>query len=97
LGVKVSISKKIGLTAFWEMHKTFTDYIDDVSSTYYLTGSVIDPNDQSGMLSDPTKNHLPGMQRGNPKTNDWYSFSGLTVTYQFTLRGGRKCKVNKHF
>lgn len=97
LGVKVSISKKIGLTAFWEMHKTFTDYIDDVSSTYYLTGLAIDPNDQSGMLSDPTRNHLPGMQRGNPKTNDWYSFSGLTVTYQFTLRGSRKCKENKHF
>jgi len=97
LGVKVSIGKKIGMTAFWEMHKTFTDYIDDVSTTYYLTGSAIGPNDIGGQLSDPTKNHLPGMQRGNPQTKDWYSFSGLTVTYKFDLRGKRKCRENKHF
>jgi len=97
LGVKVSIGKKIGLTVFWEMHKTFTDYIDDVSSTYYLDGPAINTNDQSGILSDPTRNHMPGMQRGNPKSNDWYSFSGLTVTYEFTLRGSRKCKENRHF
>jgi len=97
LGVKVSIGKKIGLTAFWEMHKTFTDYIDDISSTYYLNGPAIDPNDHSGTLSDPTRNHLAGMQRGNPKSNDWYSFSGVTFTYIFELRGSRKCKENKHF
>jgi hypothetical protein len=97
LGVKVSIGKKIGLTAFWEMHKTFTDYIDDVSTTYYLIGTAIKPDDQAGMLSDPTRNHLSGMQRGNSKSNDWYSFSGLTVTYKFDLKGRRKCKENRHF
>jgi hypothetical protein len=97
LGVKVSIGKKIGLTAFWEMHKTFTDYIDDVSSTYYLNGPAINPNDQGGILSDPTRNHTAGMQRGNPKSYDWYSFSGVTVTYKFALKGSRRCKDDKHF
>jgi hypothetical protein len=97
LGVKVSIGKKIGLTAFWEMHKTFTDYIDDVSTTYYLAGPSISPDDAAGLLSDPTRSHMPGMQRGNPKTDDWYSFSGVTVTYKFDIRGSRKCKENKHF
>jgi len=97
LGLKVSIGKKIGLTAYWEMHKTFTDYIDDVSTTYYLNGSAIGPNDIGGLLSDPTRNHVPGMQRGNPKTNDWYSFSGVTISYKFNLKGSRKCKENKHF
>ena len=97
VGVKISIGKKIGLTAFWEMHKTFTDYIDDVSTTYYLNGSAIGPNDQAGLLSDPTKNHTPGMQRGNLNTKDWYSFSGVTVSYKFNLRGKRKCRDNKHF
>jgi hypothetical protein len=79
------------------MHKTFTDYIDDVSTTYYLVGSAIKPDDQAGMLSDPTRNHFAGMQRGNSKSNDWYSFSGLTVTYKFDLKGRRKCKENRHF
>ncbi|MCX6247468.1 MAG: DUF6089 family protein [Bacteroidetes bacterium] len=97
LGVKVSIGKKVGLTLFWEMHKTFTDYIDDVSSTYYLNGPAIDPNDQNAILSDPSRSHTAGMQRGNPKSNDWYSFSGITVTYKFDIRGSRKCKENKHF
>jgi len=97
IGVKISIGKKIGLTAFWEMHKTFTDYIDDVSTTYYLNGTAINANDNAGLLSDPTKNHLPGMQRGNSGSNDWYSFSGVTISYKFTLRGSRKCKENKHF
>jgi hypothetical protein len=97
LGVKVSIGKRLGLTAFWEMHKTFTDYIDDVSKTYYLTGAVISQDDVAGLLSDPTRNHLPGMQRGDPKNNDWYSFSGITVTYKFDIRKSRRCKDNKHF
>ena len=97
LGVKVSIGRKIGLTAFWELHKTFTDYIDDVSSTFYLDGPAIDPKDAGSFLSDPNRNHQPGMQRGNPKSNDWYSFSGVTVTYKFTLRGTRKCRDTKHF
>jgi hypothetical protein len=97
LGVKVSISKKIGLTVFWEMHKTFTDYIDDVSNTYYLNGPAINQNDISGVLSDPTRNHLPGMQRGNPNNYDWYSFSGLSMTYKFNLKISRRCKDNKHF
>ncbi|MCX6245763.1 MAG: DUF6089 family protein [Bacteroidetes bacterium] len=97
LGLKVSIGKKFGLTAFWEMHKTFTDYLDDVSTTYYLNGPAISQDDKAGMLSDPTQDHMPGMQRGNAKSDDWYSFSGITVTYKFDLRGKRKCRDNKHF
>ena len=96
LGVKVSLGRKICITAFWELHKTFTDYIDDVSTTYYLVGPVIDQNKPDEILSDPTRTHLPGMQRGNPKNYDWYSFSGLTVSYKFTLHGSRKCKENSY-
>jgi len=97
VGVKVSIGKRIGLTAFWEMHKTFTDYLDDVSTTYYMDGTTINPKDQGGMLSDPTRNHTAGMQRGNPSSNDWYSFSGVTATYKFDLKGSKRCKENRHF
>jgi len=92
LGVKVSISRRIGLALFWEMHKTFTDYIDDVSTTYYLDGTTIDPNNPRQYLSDPSMNHQPGMQRGNSKDKDWYSFSGITITYKFALAGSRRCK-----
>ena len=92
LGVKYGLSSKIGLTLFWEMHKTFTDYLDDVSKTYYLNGNAIDPNNPAEILSDPTTSHQPGMQRGNSNTNDWYSFTGITISYKFNLPGSKKCK-----
>jgi hypothetical protein len=95
LGVKFSLAKNLGMTLFWEMHKTFTDYLDDVSQTYYLNSQNIDPNNPEEVLSDPSLNHQPGMERGDPKNMDWYSFTGLTVTYKFKLHGSRKCRDTK--
>jgi Domain of unknown function (DUF6089) len=95
LGVKFSLAKNLGMTLFWEMHKTFTDYLDDVSQTYYLNSQNINPNNPEEVLSDPSLNHQPGMERGNPKNMDWYSFTGLTLTYKFNLHGSRKCRDTK--
>ena len=95
LGVKYSLSKAIGISVFWELHKTFTDYLDDVSTTYYLVGPSIDSNDPGQVLSDPGRNHQPGMQRGNSENNDWFAFFGLSVTYKFNIVSSRKCKEKK--
>lgn len=92
IGVKVGISRKIGMAAFWEMHKTFSDYLDDISTTYYLDGAVIDPNDPQQYLSDPTMSYQPGMQRGNSRNQDWYSFYGITITYKFALDASKRCR-----
>ena len=92
IGVKFSLARRFCLSAFWEMHKTFTDYIDDISTTYYLNGPQTNPADPSAIYSDPTRDHSAGMQRGNPRTKDWYSFSGLTLTYKFDIRGKKRCK-----
>jgi hypothetical protein len=96
LGVKYSVTKAFGLAVFWELHKTFTDYLDDVSTTYYLVGPTIDVNDPAQVMSDPERNHQPGMERGNPENNDWFSFFGLSVTYKFNLVSSRKCKDKKY-
>jgi hypothetical protein len=96
VGVKYSLGKRLCMTIFWEMHKTFTDYLDDVSKTYYLNGRLINPNEQAAVLSDPTMNHEPGMQRGNTKNMDWYSFSGITLTYQFKIKASKKCRDLHH-
>jgi hypothetical protein len=95
LGVKYSLTKALGITVFWELHKTFTDYLDDVSTTYYLAGPSIDVNDPAQVLSDPTRDHQPEMQRGNPENNDWYSFFGVSLTFKFNLVSSRKCKDKK--
>ena len=92
LGVKFSIARNLCMTIFWEMHKTFTDYLDDVSQTYYLNTHS---NDAASYLSDPSLNHQAGMERGDPKNQDWYSFSGLTLTYKFNIHGRRKCHETK--
>jgi uncharacterized protein DUF6089 len=90
-GVKYSLSERLGITFEWGMRKTFTDYIDDVSTTYYLPGQSIDPNEPGQILSDPTMSHELYMQRGDSKTNDWYNYTGVTVTYKFDLRSKKGC------
>jgi hypothetical protein len=90
-GVKYSLNSRFSLGFEWGMRKTITDYIDDVSTTYYLIGSQIDANNDAEILSDPTQLHQPMQERGNPETNDWYNFTGMTLTYKFRLFTGRKC------
>ena len=94
IGFKYSFSKKIAASIEWGMRKTFTDYLDDVSKTYYLPSDQIEPGDDDYdnlQFSDPNMDHQPMMQRGNSKTNDWYSFVGLTLTYNINLRNKNKC------
>jgi len=95
IGVKYSFSKRIAASLEWGMRKTFTDYIDDVSTTYYLDPSnpdqLSDEQLESLQFSDPNRNHKPDMQRGNSKTNDWYSFAGLTLTYNINMTNRNKC------
>ena len=96
LGVKMSLTKRLGFQVYWEMHKTFTDYIDDISTTYYLDSKAIAPGDNEGILSDPTLSHEPGMQRGNASNKDWYAFFGIAFTYKFNLWSSKKCRDLTH-
>lgn len=96
LGVKVSLAKRLGLQVYWEMHKTFSDYLDDVSTTFYLHGPSIAPNDIEGIMSDPTRSHEPGMQRGNANNKDWYAIYGVSLTYKFNLTGKKRCRDLNH-
>lgn len=91
LGVKYSLNSRLALSAEWGMRKGFTDYLDDVSKTYYFNSQTANPNDPAQALSDPTFSHQPYQERGNPTTRDWYNFTGVTLTYKFKLFGGKKC------
>lgn len=91
VGFKFSLNSRISAAFEWGLRKTFTDYIDDVSTTYYLEGAEIDPGNTAELLSDPTMLHEPYQERGNPETTDWYSFAGITLTYKFDLFGNRGC------
>lgn len=94
-GIKYSVSNRIGLGIEWGMRKTFTDYLDDISGTYYIDFSQLSNPSEIGpaeILSDPSPvKHEPGMYRGNPTNNDWYSFAGITITYRFRLGEKSTC------
>ncbi|HAP68774.1 MAG TPA: hypothetical protein DCR04_03465 [Flavobacteriales bacterium] len=90
LGLKLNISKTFSVGLEWGMRYTFTDYLDDVSGAY------ADPNvirsergdiayelsNQSNLLDET----LEGRQRGNSKTNDWYSFALITFSMNLKAR-----------
>jgi len=93
LGVKYSVSKLIGVGAEWGMRKTTTDYLDDVSKTYYLNLAGKDPAAATipELASDPLLSHNAGMQRGNSRNTDWYSFAGVSVTFKIRMLEKDKC------
>lgn len=105
-GIPFGVGFKLGIGNFWRIgmefsyNKTFTDYLDDVSTNYY------DPNvlaaevgDDAVYAANPAiENHswfTKGMQRGNPNDNDAYFFTNITLTRNITYpkkRGGSRIK-----
>ena len=93
LGVKYSVSKLIGVGAEWGMRRTTTDYLDDVSQTYYLDLAANPPANPTvkEIASDPLLNHNAGMQRGNSRNTDWYSFAGISLTLKIRMLAKENC------
>lgn len=102
LGVKAVFSKGIGIAFEWGMRKTFTDYLDDVSKTYF-NHLAPDPTIAEGddarndeirrlyVLGDPSIGTDPsytnvGRQRGNATTKDWYSFFGIILSLKLNQK-----------
>lgn len=90
-GLKTSLAKRIGLVLEWGMRKTFTDYLDDVSTVYTDPGTLYSNGGAVAVaLGDRSTNGTAysktGSQRGNPRTKDWYSFAGVTLSFQLKER-----------
>ena len=97
IGVKYSLNSFMGLSASWTMNKTFTDYIDDVSTTYYFNASEIGTSaEPPSFAADPTLQHDKGMQRGDPTYNDWYSFFGLSLSIRLNYLERERCLNNNY-
>jgi Domain of unknown function (DUF6089) len=96
-GIKFAITDQIRIGIELGMRKLFTDYLDDVSKNY------IDPNDllaAKGQLAVDMSyrgDELAGgdpnypakiVQRGNPKSKDFYYFTGIHLTFRLGGDGG---------
>jgi hypothetical protein len=95
LGIKYSPAKFLCIGAEWGLRKTFTDYIDDVSTVYADPVILAAENtyvaqvlaDRSLRVDGEPVNNT-GLQRGNSKTKDWYSFAGLFVQFRIKQKNG---------
>jgi len=87
IGIKKGMSHRMSIGIEWGMRRTFTDYLDDVSSKYpnpYLlykekgqtTAELSNPNFER----DNSATSRKGFQRGDSKGKDWYSFAGIVMT-----------------
>jgi hypothetical protein len=86
VGVKANLSKNIGISFEWGIRKTFTDYLDDVSTKYYDPVKLAAARGgTAAVMSDPSIGTDPaysntGRQRGNASNKDWYCFAGIALT-----------------
>lgn len=89
-GIPMGGGFKYSFTPYWAIgieggfRKTFTDYLDDVSTVYPATpedGTVASAlSDRSGEVTDPAIG-FKGKQRGFAERYDDYLFLGISISY----------------
>jgi hypothetical protein len=97
LGFKYTIDRKWGVGLEFGIRKTFTDYIDDVSTTYYDRALLVqkygsEKGNYIADIADRSNGSRPqitgaGSQRGDPRYKDSYMFAIFSINYK--LRTGR--------
>jgi hypothetical protein len=86
-GFKIAISSCTSLAVEFSQRKTFTDYLDDVSTAYVDENTLLAARGQQsvnlayrGDEVNPSWEYPPdGEQRGTPTEMDWYYFIGMSV------------------
>lgn len=105
LGVKMNLGRTMILGLEVGMRKTFTDYLDDVSTTYTDEFVLFNNRGQQAVDISYRGDELPGgspfypadgTQRGNEKTKDWYYFGGLTIGFRLNSLEEREEKLPKN-
>lgn len=97
-GWKYSLTDYVNLGFEASARKTFTDYLDDCSTTYVdeaalkrRNGSIaVALHNRTGEVSAEGYKYDEGDPRGSPDAKDWYYFAGFTISYSFIPRGCMK-------
>lgn len=104
-GIRLQVSEKVTLAYEFSLRKTFTDYLDDVSTTYVDATTLniargpkaVELSYRGGELKDGDPVYpADGTVRGGPDAKDWYYFSGITATIGIgdMLRGGGRGRTS---
>jgi hypothetical protein len=102
IGFKFPINREWSIGLEYSITKTFTDYIDDVSTTYYDNDAIRAAyGDIAAYFADPSTTPTreaiipggtnPGEKRGETTYNDSFMFAWLHVSYKLT--GTSKSRV----
>jgi hypothetical protein len=95
-GVKLRISDNVVVAYEVGLRKLFTDYLDDVSTSYADAAALaaakgpkaVEMAYRGGEIKNGNPAYPPaGTVRGNPKLNDWYYFHGLTISIALNTGG----------
>ena len=94
-GFKFSLTRRIGINLEVGVRKTYTDYLDDVSTTYVDKAVLLENGITAVILSDRTPGDLndnfPGKQRGNSQDTDKYMFGGITFSFLLGKLNKQNC------
>ncbi len=85
-GIKVRLGNRLNLGLKVGYRATFFDFLDDVSTNYPDKENLAQESTTAVNLSDRSKGEdqyyaKKGKRRGDPQNNDWYIFTGLTLSY----------------
>lgn len=97
IGFKYALDKRWLIAVEYGIRKTFTDYIDDVSTTYFdNTELKIRKGAKAAYFANPStgpaSNTAPGVQRGDPTDKDSYMFMTVTLNYKMVLKRSRRSR-----
>ncbi|NNJ55624.1 MAG: hypothetical protein HKP14_05810 [Bacteroidia bacterium] len=101
LGYKFRLAKSTSLILDLGFRKTFTDYLDDVSTVYVdptlLNAAQPDLGTIPSQLADRSENGMAsGSVRGNPDKDDSYHVLTLKFEYIFGGKSGDGCYYNRN-
>ncbi len=96
-GIKVWLSKRFSLTVEAGARRTYTDYLDDVSTVYpdnlqlaATNGALAAALSDRSVLQQTDLN--ANRQRGTEADKDWYMMGGLTINWTLSKKYSDRCK-----
>jgi hypothetical protein len=91
-GLELRLTEKLNLDLEVALRKTFTDYVDDVSTTYPDGKALLDARGPIAVryAYRSSAAEIPaGTQRGNPGTDDWYHVIAFRLRYTLSTNNMR--------
>jgi hypothetical protein len=103
-GIKVQLNDDWQVAVEVGLRKLFTDYLDDVSNNYVDNNILLAAKGAKAVelayrgdeLAGAPSYPAAGVQRGNPKTKDWYYFSGLRISKRLNNKASRTEKNSRN-